>query len=159
MKEVKFCVTYAAVVPEDMDNNKIQIYLENSMFKKTVLNIDDHTYIANRSYDIPVEEVCSIDEMARFKNWVEEYFSETSGNLNKHIPRIEAYYDFVDNTSIGYWSVLKFTKKLSEHCLNSNGNIEFNPIEYKNKSGRMIRWHNGKSTEMIYINSNTSIKQ
>lgn len=159
MKAVKFCVTYEAVVPEDIDNIKIQNYLENSMFKKTVLNIDGHTYIANRRDNIPVEELCSIDEMARFKNWVEEYFSETSDNLNKHIPRIEAYYDFVDNTDIGYWSVLKFTKKLSEHCLNSNGNLEFNPIEYKNKSGRIIRWHNGKSTEMIYINSNTSINQ
>lgn len=92
-----------------------------------------------------------------FFNWAEVYFSENSGNIDRLIPRDEAFEDFKKISKINGWSTQKFSSSLKYYCLNSSKIIELNPTELKNNSGRIIKKHEGKSTEMIYVRTTETI--
>lgn len=92
-----------------------------------------------------------------FFNWAEVYFSEGSGNTDRLIPRDDAFTDFKTISKINSWTTQKFSSSLKYYCLNSSRVIELNPTELKNNGGRIIKKHQGKSTEMIYVRTTDSI--
>lgn len=92
-----------------------------------------------------------------FYNWAEVYFSENSGNIDRLIPRDEAFTDFKTISKISAWTTQKFSSALKYYCLDSSRIIELDPKELKNNSGRIIKKHQGKSTEMIYVRTKDTI--
>lgn len=92
-----------------------------------------------------------------FYNWAEVYFSENSGNIDRLIPRDEAFTDFKTISKISAWTTQKFSSALKYYCLDSSRIIELDPKELKNNGGRIIKKHQGKSTEMIYIRTKDTI--
>jgi hypothetical protein len=86
-----------------------------------------------------------------FHAWCDAYFDMKSGNLNEFIVREEAFRDFKDNGKLS-WTPQKFGKALRAWCKLKG--YELNPKVHQNEGGRIIREHNGKTKEMIYISTN-----
>lgn len=92
-----------------------------------------------------------------FKNWADVYFDNDVklefSRCNKEIVRHEAFEDFIDKSKLHNWSTNKFSSALSDWC--KYNNYELNPKDLSNPQGRIIRWRNNGSVEMIYIKTNT----
>lgn len=86
-----------------------------------------------------------------FFNWAEVYFSEESGNCDKLLSRDDAFTDFKTISKINTWTTQKFTTSLKYYCQRSERIIGLNPKDFQNSSGRIIKKPNGKTTEMIYV--------
>lgn len=84
----------------------------------------------------------------RFFEWAEVYFTE---RINTFICKSEAKKEYTTSEGIKELSTQKFTeycKKYAEYH-----NLHFNPLEYQNNQGRIIRDHNGKREEMLFFRS------
>ena len=83
-----------------------------------------------------------------FKDWAEDYFRE---RLNENVPKKEAHENMkaYSQKHLGGVSISLFKTRIKQFCeLNS---YEFNPKEFLGKDGRIMDWHNGASTEMVYL--------
>ena len=91
-----------------------------------------------------------------FINWADIYFCEDGENVDKLVPKEEAFRDFMETSKVKMWTTQTFTKSLRAYCKYAPHILELDPIELK-KNGRIIRKHNNKSTEMIYVRTKESI--
>jgi hypothetical protein len=92
-----------------------------------------------------------------FLDWAQVYFSDTSGNCDKLLPRSDVYDDFKSVTGISKWTPHRFSKALKAYCEYNPAIFAYNPDEIKGKDGRIIRQHNGKATEMFYIQTKETL--
>lgn len=84
-----------------------------------------------------------------FLSWADVYFSETSGNLDKLVPREEAMADFQKVTSQKFVSFNKFMPSLEAWC--KYHSYALNPEELKNNAGRIIRKVPKKKPDGTYL--------
>jgi hypothetical protein len=92
---------------------------------------------------------------AQFNDWALVYFSSDSGNIDTMRSKEDAMKDFISAINVKNWSTQKFTKSLKAFCRKYG--YTFNPKAYLNSQGRIIRKHNDKATEMIYIQTTEEI--
>lgn len=92
-----------------------------------------------------------------FENWADVYFSEESGNTDNLLSKADALRSFIESTNQHKWTMNKFTRSLKAWCRYHN--YIFDPEEFRNSSGRIIRKVDDKPTEMIYIQTKENIKQ
>lgn len=92
-----------------------------------------------------------------FENWADVYFSTESGRLDDLIPKEPAFKDYIDTYNQHKWTMNKFTRSLKAWCRFHNYIID--PIGLRNKAGRIIRKRDGKACEMIYIQTQLTIKK
>lgn len=83
-----------------------------------------------------------------FKDWAEDYFRE---KLNENVPKKEAHENMkaYSPKHLGGVSISLFKTRIRQFC--ELNNYEFNPKEFVGKDGRIMGWHNGSSTEMVYL--------
>lgn len=110
----------------------------------------------------PMQAVSTRNAMAAIKeiflDWADAYFGEDSGNIDRLIPRAEAFNDFTSKQKVKGWTMQTFTKSLKAYCKFSPHIIELNPASLKNSSGRIIRKNEeGVACEMIYVKSRNCI--
>jgi hypothetical protein len=86
-----------------------------------------------------------------FKNWADVYFDATEGNCDKLIERDIAFKDFAEKSGQHKWTTNKFTKALKAWCRYTEYVEKFNPEQFRNNSGRIIRKVNNEAAEMIYV--------
>lgn len=97
-----------------------------------------------------------------FKNWADVYFfKDTSGkpgaesqNSNKidcMVSRKEALQEFEKSSGLKNWSTNKFSKALQAWADYTEYVMCLNPAHLQNSSGRIMKFQNGETTEMIYI--------
>jgi hypothetical protein len=87
-----------------------------------------------------------------FKNWADVYFDKENGNCDNLIERDIAFKDFADRSGQHKWTTNKFTKALKAWCKYTEYVEKFNPEQFKNSSGRIIRKDSkGAAAEYIYI--------
>jgi hypothetical protein len=86
-----------------------------------------------------------------FKNWADVYFDSDQGSCDKLIERDMAFKDFAEKSGQHKWTTNKFTKALKAWCRYTDYVKKFNPEQFRNNSGRIIRMPEGKSVEMIFI--------
>jgi hypothetical protein len=86
-----------------------------------------------------------------FKNWADVYFDKDDGNCDKLVERDIAYKDFEAKSGQHKWTTNKFTKALKAWCKYTDYVQKFNPEQFRNSSGRIIRKISGSATEMIFI--------
>lgn len=86
-----------------------------------------------------------------FRNWADVYFDLKEGNCDKLIERDIAFKDFSDKSGQHKWTTNKFTKALKAWCRYTDYVEKFNPEQFRNSAGRIIRKIGGSATEMIYI--------
>lgn len=91
-----------------------------------------------------------------FENWADVYFSEGSGNIDTLITKADALKDFIDSTNQHKWTMNKFTRSMKAWCRYHK--FIFDPKEFRNSSGRIIRKEDGKPTEKIYIQTLEAVK-
>jgi hypothetical protein len=96
-----------------------------------------------------------------FKDWADAYFSfdPSTGNgenVNEFIVKEVAMKDFMASTNQSKWSTNKFTSSLRAFCQFYGYN--FNPKEFQNAQGRISRKDEGKTKDMIYIQTTNKIK-
>ena len=84
-----------------------------------------------------------------FYNWAEVYFSPEGKNLNQPINKSVMFADFDPDKKSGM-SKTKFKEKLKAWA-RIKGNIEINPPEMTDKDGRIIKYEEGRTIEMIYV--------
>ena len=89
-----------------------------------------------------------------FHDWALVYFDKEGENVNCMRPREDVFSDFL-KASNAKWTTQKFTHSLKAFC--SRYQYVLNPKPYRNTQGRIIRKHNDKSTEMIYIQTTDKI--
>ncbi len=95
-----------------------------------------------------------------FAEWAASYFAPESEHLNKFLIREQVFEDYKRFTGAGKATVQSFTRRLKSFAL-SQGNLEYNPKEFQNSQGRIIRkpevdsvqYPKTKSFEMIYVRS------
>lgn len=94
-----------------------------------------------------------------FMGWAEGFFASMGEDLqykylNREFSKEDAFDDFVKSTKVNKWTSNKFKKCVKAYCkLNS---WVMNPKEMENSSGRIVRTLNGKSQEVIYIDTTVS---
>jgi hypothetical protein len=99
-----------------------------------------------------------------FEGWAEAFFStifspdEGSGfkYLNQFVSKEMAFEEFCKATAQKKWSQAKFKKALKAFC--QYNNYVFNPKEYHNSGGRIIKSIDGKSQEVFYIDTTPADK-
>ncbi len=89
-----------------------------------------------------------------FMGWAEGFFNQTDidGNLinvNNDLSKESAFEDFIKNTKQSKWSPTKFKKAISAFCKWNNWNL--NPKHMFNSGDRIIKTINGKSQEVLFI--------
>jgi hypothetical protein len=87
----------------------------------------------------------------QFNDWATVYFSEESENVNKLIAKEDVMKEFINATNVKGWTTQKFTKSLAAFCKLAPWIVKLNPSEMCNGQGRIIRTENGKTKEMLYI--------
>ncbi|MDR0814147.1 MAG: hypothetical protein LBN37_00180 [Bacteroidales bacterium] len=96
-----------------------------------------------------------------FHDWAIVYFAKENDTDNLHIDRMiekqVAYQDFLDNSGQkkDRWTPQKFRESLQSFCRQYG--YRLNPKEYLNGQGRIIRKCEGKTVEMIYIQTAAEI--
>ncbi len=90
-----------------------------------------------------------------FHDWALVYFSPDGGNTDKMLVKEETMKDFVNASNAKNWTTQKFTKALKSFCRKYGYTL--NPKEYQNGQGRIIRKHNEKATEHIYVQTTEEI--
>lgn len=105
-----------------------------------------------RKVNPPLEHVMKrtlISDMGdAFNSWADTYFSSEGDNLDNFVSRKDAFKNFIDYSNLK-WSSNRFTKAMKAWC-QLNGFI-YNPKEYQNSRGRIIRKIGDLTTEMIYV--------
>lgn len=99
-----------------------------------------------------------------FEGWAEAFFSTVfspeEGNgfkyLNQFVSKEMAFEEYCKATSQKKWSQAKFKKALKAFC--QYNNYVFNPKEYHNSAGRIIKSIDGKSQEVFYIDTTPADK-
>jgi hypothetical protein len=86
-----------------------------------------------------------------FKNWADVYFDSAEGKCNQLLPRDVAFKDFAEKSGQHKWTTNKFTKALKAWCRYTDYVEKFNPEQFRNSDGRIIRKENGAAAEMIFI--------
>jgi hypothetical protein len=86
-----------------------------------------------------------------FFEWAQVYFAKNSENCNEFIPKSKALEDFASETKQNKWTMNKFSHALKAYCKDRDYIIALNPIELCNSDRRIIKKYEGKSTEMIYV--------
>ncbi|MFA6400910.1 MAG: hypothetical protein WCX31_04685 [Salinivirgaceae bacterium] len=97
-----------------------------------------------------------------FKNWADIYFfKDTSGKpgaseqnssaIDVEISRQEAMEDFLKSSGQRNWTTNKFSKSMQAWADYTEYVISLNPEHMKNSSGRISKYIDGKTTEMIYV--------
>jgi hypothetical protein len=86
-----------------------------------------------------------------FKNWGDVYFDAKEGNCDKLIERDIAFKDFAEKSGQHKWTTNKFTKALKAWCRYTDYVEKFNPEQFRNSAGRIIRKVNGEVAEMIFV--------
>jgi hypothetical protein len=86
-----------------------------------------------------------------FYNWASVYWSENSENCNTCVSKKQAMDDFMADTKQTKWTAQKFTRALKAFCLHQDYVVSLNPRELCNSGHRIIQKLDGKSKEMIYI--------
>lgn len=133
---------------QDFDQDEWNLFF-NTMANALVM------YLNHDKINPPMENVEKrnlVVQMSNpFKEWAEVYFSETSGNCDRLIPRCVAMEDYFNHNSRdrNKWSTNKFTTAIKAFC--KYHNYEYNPKSLMNKQGRIIRKHENKAEEHIYI--------
>lgn len=89
-----------------------------------------------------------------FKNWADVYFSPEGDHLDNLIPKTEAFEDYGSMTKSKF-SMNRFTKSLKAWCRYNKYILD--PEGFYNSQGRIIKFHNNKATEMIYIQTRDEI--
>lgn len=84
----------------------------------------------------------------RFFEWAEVFFAHDSGRLNAMVCKKEAKEEYMNSEKIRELSTQKFTEYLKKYA-EYHGYV-YNPTEYQNSQGRIMRDHNGKKEEMIF---------
>lgn len=92
-----------------------------------------------------------------FFDWAQVYFYEDSENCNNCISRDKALQDFGNSTGQKKWTMNKFSKAIKAFCNLTEYVLCLNPVELQNAQGRIIRKVDGKSTEMLYIQTKKAI--
>lgn len=153
MKKIRITVSYEGFVQDEMDIMDVKKHLESSMFESTVFIMDQKSHVIARDKNIEINIIKNIADELIFKSWADIFFSETSGNTDRLIPRDDAFEDFRSTSKVYNWSTNKFTGLLKSYCLNSDRLIKLNPTELQNQGERIIKQHKGRTTEMIYVKS------
>ncbi|HNX37500.1 MAG TPA: hypothetical protein PL124_05460 [Candidatus Cloacimonadota bacterium] len=86
-----------------------------------------------------------------FKNWADVYFDMKEGNCDRLIERDKAFKDFEEKSGQHKWTTNKFTKALKAWCRYTEYVEKFNPDQFRNSSGRIIRKVNNEAAEMIFV--------
>lgn len=86
-----------------------------------------------------------------FKNWADVYFDAKEGMCDRLIERDIAFKDFAEKSGQHKWTTNKFTKAIRAWSRYTDYVEMFNPPEFRNSSGRIIRKINDRAAEMIYI--------
>lgn len=86
-----------------------------------------------------------------FKNWADVYFDAKEGMCDKLIERDVAFKDFAEKSGQHKWTTNKFTKALKAWSKYTDYVESFNPAQFRNSSGRIIRKVGSSAAEMIYI--------
>ena len=85
-----------------------------------------------------------------FLNWVEAYFAPSMENYNRMIQVQTLYCDFLNVTKVR-WTTQQFRKHLRAYFSEYDSQFIINPIELQTHNGRIIKKIDGKTTEMIYV--------
>ena len=96
-----------------------------------------------------------------FAEWAASYFAPESDHLDRFLIREKVFEDYKRFTGANKATVQSFTRRLKSFALSAE-NIEYNPKEFQNKQGRIIRkpeedspmYPKTKSFEMIYLRYN-----
>jgi len=99
-----------------------------------------------------------------FEGWAEAFFStlftpDEGGGfkyLNQFVSKEMAFEEYCKATSQKKWSQAKFKKALKAFC--QYNNYVFNPKEYHNSGGRIIKSIDGKSQEVFYVDTTPADK-
>ncbi|MDR0714796.1 MAG: hypothetical protein LBF89_11160 [Bacteroidales bacterium] len=90
-----------------------------------------------------------------FHDWAVVYFDADGEHVNVMLPKDDTKNEYLRASGAKNWTTNRFSKSLKSFC-NKYG-YRLNPKEYRNTSGRIIRKHDGKSVEMIYIQTTDEI--
>lgn len=90
---------------------------------------------------------------ANFEDWADGYFAPESGHLDILIVRQEAFENFQRTTNMKNLKMQWFSRALQAYANLHAGEVELNPAELLNGSGRLIRRNpqTGVATEYIYM--------
>ena len=86
-----------------------------------------------------------------FKNWADVYFDAKEGMCDKLVERDIAFKDFAEKSGQHKWTTNKFTKALKAWSKYTDFVESFNPTQFRNSSGRIIRKVGSSAAEMIYV--------
>jgi hypothetical protein len=94
-----------------------------------------------------------------FMGWADGFFGSIGDDnqlkyLNHEFSKEDAFDDFVKSTKVSKWTTNKFKKCVKAYC-KLNGWV-MNPKEMENSPGRIVKTLNGKSQEVIYIDTTIS---
>ena len=106
------------------------------------------------------------DMGALFADWAASYFAPESGNLDRFLIREKVFEDYKRFTGANKATVQSLTKRLKSFALSAEHIDAYNPKEYQNNQGRIIRrpeedtpqYPKSKPIEMIYLRSITGAK-
>jgi hypothetical protein len=90
-----------------------------------------------------------------FHDWAIVYFNTSGENVNVMRPKEDVMNDFIHASGAKNWTTQRFTKSIRSFCRKYGYTL--NPIPYRNSQGRIVRKHNDKSAEMIYIQTTDDI--
>jgi hypothetical protein len=86
-----------------------------------------------------------------FKNWADVYFDAREGMCDLLIERDVAFKDFTEKSGQHKWTTNKFTKALKAWSRYTDYVESFNPTQFRNSSGRIIRKVGSSAAEMIFV--------
>ena len=89
-----------------------------------------------------------------FKMWADAFFAndDENGNIDNFVVKAHALEDF-QKTSKTSWTTNKFTKACKAFC--KYYGYVFNPTCFQNGQNRISRKHEGKTEDMIFIQTKT----
>lgn len=97
-----------------------------------------------------------------FKNWADIYFFKDTSDkpeiekrhantIDELVPREKAMADFERSSGLKGWSTNKFSKAMQAWADYTDYVICLNPKHMQNSSGRISRFIDNKTTEMLYV--------
>lgn len=116
-----------------------------------------------RKVDPPMDNVSKrqmLDAMGEtFREWADEYFAETENQidcrLNKLLPKRDLLDDFNSKYKTAKFSTQRFTMALKTFARYNK--LIYNPKELQDRKGRILRNHEGRTTEMVCLCSNLEL--
>ena len=103
-----------------------------------------------------VQQRIMMTEMGQhFHDWAIVYFSPDGENTDKMLVREDVLKDFITTANLPKYTTKKFTSSLKAFCRKYGYTL--NPKAYRNNQDRIIRKHNEKACEMIYVQTSDEI--